>query len=67
VVAEGHQRGEEFQNDRGVDKIDPVPYRVGDSIGARGRRGGRLGEGEFDFFLGEGNGGGASSQAAPAG
>jgi len=36
VVAECHQGGEEFEDDGGIDKVDPFPYRVGDPVGARG-------------------------------
>jgi len=45
VVAEGHDRGEESQDDFGADEVDPFPYRVGDPIRAGGRGEGRLGQG----------------------
>jgi len=67
VVSESYQWGEEFESDRGVDKVDPLPYRVGDALRPWGRGGGGLGVGEFDHFLSEGGGRGVSFQAASAG
>ena len=52
MVIEGHQGREEVQDDRGVHKVDPFSYGVGDLIRAGGRGGGELGESEFDFVLG---------------
>ena len=51
MVNEGHQGGEEFQDDCGVDKVDTFPYRVGDPIGARGPGGGGFGAGESDLIF----------------
>ena len=53
MVAESHQRGEEFEGDRLIDNVDLFPHRVGDPVGARGRGGGGLGESDFNRFLGE--------------
>ena len=64
--AEGHQGGEEFEDDIRVDEVDFLPYRVGDPIRARSRGGGALEEGESEFFLGEGGGRGVPCQAASA-
>jgi len=50
VIAECYQGPEEFKDDRGVDKVDLLPYRVGNAVRAGGRGGGGLGEGEFDFL-----------------
>jgi len=67
VVPESHQGGEETKDDRGVDEVYLLPYGIGDSIGAGGRGGGTLGEGESDFFLGEGRSRGVFCQAASSG
>jgi len=67
VVTKSYQRGEEFEYDRGVDEVDPLPHGVGDPVGARWRGGAGLGEGEFDLLLSEGGGGGISFQATSAG
>jgi len=32
VVSESYQGGEEFEEDRRVDEVDTLPYRVGDAI-----------------------------------
>jgi len=58
VVPESYQGGGAFEDDRRVDIVYPLPYRVGDPIRARSRGGGALGEGESDLLLGEGGGGG---------
>jgi len=67
VVSESHQGGGEVQDDQGVDEVHPLPYGVGDSIGAGGRGGGALGKGDSDFFFGEGRSGGVLCQASPTG
>jgi len=36
VVSKSYQGGEEFEQDHGVDEVDPLPYGVGDTIRARG-------------------------------
>jgi len=56
VVSERNQGGEEFEDDRGVDEVNPFPYGIWDPIGAGGQGGGALGEGVPDFLLGEGSG-----------
>ena len=66
VVPECYQGEKEFEDDRRVDMVHPFPYRVGDPIGARGRGGGALGEGESDFSLGERGGGRVTCKATPA-
>jgi len=67
VVSERYQGGEEFEEDGGVDEVEPVPYGVGDAIRSQGRGGGGLGEGESDLFLSEGGVRGVPLQAASAG
>ena len=67
MVSERHQGGEEVHDYRGIDEVHLFPYRVGDSIRAGGGSGGAFGEGETDFFLGEGRGGGVPCKAASAG
>jgi len=57
VVSERNQGGEEFEDNRGVDKVNLFPYGIRDPIGAGGRGGGAFGEGEPDFLLSEGSGG----------
>ena len=49
MVAECHQGGEEFEDDRGVDEVYILPHRVRNPVGARCRGGRGLGKGEFDF------------------
>ena len=58
VVSKSHQGGEEVEYDRGVNKIDFCPHRVGDPIGPRSGGGGGFGDGEFNLILGEGGSGG---------
>jgi len=55
VVAKSHKGEPEFKDDRGVNKGDLFLYGIGDPVGARGRGGGRLGEGHLDFLCGEGD------------
>ena len=66
MVPKGNNGGQQVQNDRRVDEVDPFPYRVGDPIGARGRGGGGLRKGVGDFVFGEGDGGGNLFQQASA-
>ena len=66
MVLEGNKRGLEVQNDRQVDEIATLPYRIGYPIGARGRGGGGLREGMRDFVFGEGDRGGDFPQPASA-
>ena len=58
VVPECYQGGEKFEDNRRVDIVYSLPYRVGDPIGPWSRGGGALGEGESDLLFGEGGGGG---------
>jgi len=40
------------QDNCSVDEFDPFPYGIGDTIGAGGRDGGRLGKGQYHFITG---------------
>ena len=51
MVAEGHQGGEDIQDDFRVDEVGPFPYGVGDPVRAWGRVGGKLRQGESYFIL----------------
>jgi len=54
VVAEGHEGREEIQDNIRDDEIDPLPYGIGDTIGAGGKCGGRVGPVKFDLVFGQG-------------
>ena len=55
MVAKRHQGGEEFEDDCGIDKVDLIPYGIGNPVGARGRGGEGFGEYEFNLLFGEGD------------
>ena len=56
MVPEGHQWGQEVEEEAGVKGVHPFPDRVWYSIRAWCRRGGGLGQGGSDFLHGEGFG-----------
>ena len=56
MVSEGHQGGQEVQDDRQVDEGDLFPSRVGDSFGAGGREGRALRPGVPYCLFGWGHG-----------
>ena len=50
VVAHGDEGGEQFEEDGGLQGINPLPDPVGYAIRARSRGGGTLAQSLFDLF-----------------
>ena len=52
MLPEGNKGGQEVQDDRRIDEVDPFPPGVEDPIGARGRGWGEFRKGMCDLIFG---------------